>query len=312
MNIAQNMLELVGATPLVRLNRLAAGLDAVVAAKVESANPCFSVKDRIARNMILDAERRGLLDPDTVVVEPTSGNTGIGMAFVCAVRGYKLVLTMPESMSQERRALLKGFGARLVLTEARLGMKGAIDRAREIVAGLPKAFMPMQFENPANPEAHRLTTAEELWADTDGGLDVFVAGVGTGGTITGVAQALKPRKAGLRVVAVEPDASPVLSGGAPGPHMIQGIGAGFAPQVLDMALVDQVVRVTNEDALATARRLLREEGILCGISSGANCHAALELAKQPENKGKLIVFIVCDTGERYLSTALFTAMEEPS
>jgi len=312
MNIARNMLELVGGTPLVRLNRLAEGLGAVVAAKIESANPCFSIKDRIARSMILDAERRGLLDPDTVVVEPTSGNTGIGLAFVCAVRGYRLVLTMPESMSQERRALLGGFGAKLVLTEAKLGMKGAIDRAREIVAELPKAFMPMQFENPANPEAHRLTTAEELWADTDATLDVFVAGVGTGGTLTGVAQALKPRRPGLRIVAVEPDASPVLSGGQPGPHMIQGIGAGFKPQVLDMALVDEVVRVTNEDALATARRLLREEGILCGISSGANCYAALKLAMRSENKGKLIVFIVCDTGERYLSTALFTAMEEPS
>ncbi|GFK93153.1 O-acetylserine sulfhydrylase [Fundidesulfovibrio magnetotacticus] len=312
MNIARDMLELVGGTPLVRLNRIGAGLEASLVAKLESANPCFSVKDRIARNMILDAERRGLLDADTLVVEPTSGNTGIGLAFVCAVRGYRLVLTMPESMSLERRTLLKGFGAKLVLTDAKLGMKGAIEKAREIVASEPKAFMPMQFENPANPEAHVLTTAEELWADTDGALDIFVAGVGTGGTLTGVARALKPRKAGFKAVAVEPQASPVLSGGQPGPHMIQGIGAGFKPDVLDLSLVDEVLQVRNEEALAMARRLLREEGILCGISSGANCHAALELAKRPGNKGKTIVFIVCDTGERYLSTALFTAMEEAS
>lgn len=311
MNIASNMIELVGNTPLVRLNRVCAGLGATVAAKLESANPCFSVKDRIARNMIADAEKRGLLDADTVIVEPTSGNTGIGLAFVCAVRGYKLILTMPESMSQERRTLLQGFGAQLVLTEAAKGMKGAIDKARELVAELPKAFMPMQFANPANPEAHALTTAEEIWRDTDGGVDCFVAGVGTGGTVTGVGRVLKQRKPGVRIVAVEPDASPVLSGGKPGPHAIQGIGAGFVPEVLDRALLDQVLRVTNEEALAMARRLLREEGILCGISSGANCHAAVELAKLPENKGKMIVFIVCDTGERYLSTALFTGMEAP-
>lgn len=311
MKIASNMIELVGNTPLVALSRIGAGLGARLVAKLESANPCFSVKDRIGCNMILDAERRDLLDRDTVVVEPTSGNTGIGLAFMCAARGYELILTMPESMSAERKALLKGFGAKLVLTEASKGMKGAIDKARELVAQLPKAYMPMQFENPANPEAHRLTTAEEIWRDTDGQVDVFVAGVGTGGTITGVAQALKPRKPSLKAVAVEPDASPVLSGGAPGPHMIQGIGAGFVPPVLDVSLVDEVVRVTNEQALAMARRMLREEGILCGISSGAICHAAVELAKRPENKGKMIVFIVCDTGERYLSTALFTEMEAP-
>ncbi|WP_243310371.1 cysteine synthase A [Fundidesulfovibrio agrisoli] len=309
MKIAENMVELVGKTPLVRLNRIGQGLGVTLVAKLETANPCFSVKDRIGRNMILDAEKRGVLDKDTVIVEPTSGNTGIALAFMCAVRGYRLILTMPESMSLERRTLLKGFGAELVLTEAAKGMKGAIEKARELVAELPKAFMPMQFSNPANPEAHALTTAEEIWSDTDGALDAFVAGVGTGGTITGVGRVLKPRKPGLKVVAVEPDASPVLSGGQPGPHAIQGIGAGFVPDVLDTALLDEVVRVANEDALAMARRLLREEGILCGISSGANCHAALELAKRPEYKGKMIVFIVCDTGERYLSTALFTGTE---
>jgi len=310
MKIASNMLELVGGTPLVRLNRIGAGLDVQLVAKLESANPCFSVKDRIAGNMILDAERRGLVDHDTVIVEPTSGNTGIGLAFVCAVRGYKLVLTMPESMSIERRTLLKGFGAQLVLTDAKKGMKGAIEKAQELVAELPKAFMPMQFANPANPEAHRLTTAEEIWHDTDGKVDIFVAGVGTGGTLTGVAQVLKGRKPELKAVAVEPDASPVLSGGEPGPHMIQGIGAGFVPEVLEVDLVDEVFRVTNDQALAMARRMLQEEGILCGISSGAICHTAVELAKRPENTGKMIVFIVCDTGERYLSTALFTGMEE--
>jgi len=312
MNIASNMVELVGNTPLVRLNRIGHGLDVTLVAKLESANPCFSVKDRIGTNMILDAEKRGLVDKDTVIVEPTSGNTGIGLAFMCAVRGYKLMLTMPESMSVERRTLLKGFGAQLVLTDAKKGMKGAIEKATELTAQLPKAFMPMQFSNPANPEVHRLTTAEEIWRDTDGQIDVFVSGVGTGGTLTGVAQALKTRKEGLRIVAVEPDASPVLSGGEPGPHMIQGIGAGFVPQVLDRSLIDEVARVTNDEALVMARRLLREEGILCGISSGANCHAALEVAKRPESKGKMIVFMVCDTGERYLSTALFTEMEEKS
>ncbi|MFP5238459.1 MAG: cysteine synthase A [Acidobacteriota bacterium] len=309
MKIAESMVELVGKTPLVRLNRIGQGLGVTLVAKLESANPCFSVKDRIGRNMIQDAEKRGVLDKDTVIVEPTSGNTGIALAFMCAVRGYKLILTMPESMSLERRTLLKGFGAELVLTEAAKGMKGAIEKAQDLVAELPKAFMPMQFANPANPEAHALTTAEELWSDTDGALDAFVAGVGTGGTITGVGRVLKPRKPGLKVVAVEPDASPVLSGGKPGPHAIQGIGAGFVPDVLDTGLLDEVVRVANEDALAMARRLLREEGILCGISSGANCHAAMELAKRPEYKGKMIVFVVCDTGERYLSTALFTGME---
>jgi cysteine synthase A len=311
MKIASSMIELVGDTPLVRLNRIGAGLDVQLVAKLESANPCFSVKDRIGCNMILDAERRGLVDKDTVIVEPTSGNTGIGLAFMCAVRGYKLLLTMPESMSVERRTLLKGFGAKLVLTDAKKGMKGAIEKAQELVEELPKAYMPMQFSNPANPEIHRLTTAEEIWRDTDGRLDMFVAGVGTGGTLTGVAQVLKAKKPEVSIVAVEPDASPVLSGGDPGPHAIQGIGAGFVPDNLKRELIDEVFRVTNEQALAMARRMLREEGILCGISSGAICHAAVEIAKRPESKGKMIVFIVCDTGERYLSTALFTDMEDP-
>jgi cysteine synthase A len=310
MNIASNMLDLVGDTPMVRLNRIGEGLGVTLAAKLESYNPCFSVKDRIGCNMILDAEKKGLMGPDTLVVEPTSGNTGIALAFMCAVRGYKLTLTMPESMSLERRALLKGFGARLVLTEAAKGMKGAIEKAREIVDQTPGAFMPMQFENPANPEIHRLTTAEEIWRDTSGQIDIFVAGVGTGGTVTGVSRAIKARKPSLYAVAVEPDASPVLSGGSPGPHMIQGIGAGFVPEVLDRTLIDEVVRVTNDEALAMARRMLRQEGILCGVSSGAICHAAVEIARRPENKGKLIVFVVCDTGERYLSTALFTQMED--
>lgn len=310
MNIASSMIELVGRTPLVRLGRVGAGLSATLVAKLESRNPCFSVKDRIACAMIDKAERQGMVGKDTLIVEPTSGNTGIGLAFVCAVRGYKLVLTMPESMSLERRMLLKGLGAKLVLTEAGLGMQGAIDKAGEILAATPGAFMPMQFSNPANPEAHRLTTAEEIWADTDGAVDIFVAGVGTGGTLTGVARALKPRRPGMKAVAVEPEGSPVLSGGKPGPHVIQGIGAGFVPKVLDMSLVDEVIEVGNEEAYAMARRLMREEGLLCGISSGANAHAAAVLAARPENAGKLIVFIVCDTAERYLSNPLFTQMEE--
>jgi cysteine synthase A len=305
MNIAHDMTELIGRTPLVRLNAAAHGCAATVAAKLESRNPCASVKDRIARSMIEAGLAEGRIGKDTVIVEPTSGNTGIGLAFVCAVRGLKLVLTMPESMSVERRKLLAGLGATLVLTPAAEGMPGAIRRAGEIAARTPNSFLPMQFENPANPAAHRATTAEEIWADTDGTIDVFVAGVGTGGTITGVAEALKPRRPGLKIVAVEPDDSPVLSGGRPGPHKIQGIGAGFAPKVLRRDLIDEVVRVTNEQAFATAKRLIREEGILCGISSGANAHAAIEVARRPENAGRLVVFVVCDTAERYLSTPLF-------
>ncbi|KHK00711.1 cysteine synthase A [Desulfovibrio sp. TomC] len=306
MHVYNDMTELVGATPMVWLTRLAEGCSARVAAKLESFNPCSSVKDRIGVAMIRAAEREGRVGPGTVVVEPTSGNTGIGLAFMCAVRGYRLLLTMPESMSVERRTLLKGFGAELVLTPAAKGMTGAVERARELVAEIPGAFMPMQFANPANPDTHAQTTGPEIWEDTDGAVDIFVAGVGTGGTITGVARALKAKKPAVRAVAVEPAASPVLSGGKPGPHAIQGIGAGFIPEVLDRSLVDEVFTVENEAAMAMARRLLREEGILCGISSGANAYAALEIAKRPENAGKVVVFIVCDTGERYLSTPLFT------
>ncbi|ADU62718.1 MAG: cysteine synthase A [Pseudodesulfovibrio sp.] len=305
MKIARDMTELVGGTPLVRLNRLSRGLGATVVAKLEFNNPCASVKDRIAKNMVETAMADGRITQDTVLVEPTSGNTGIGLAFVCAVKGLKLILTMPESMSIERRKLLTGFGAELILTPADQGMKGAIARAEEIVAQTKNAFMPMQFENEANPAIHRRTTAEEIWADTDGAVDIFVAGVGTGGTITGVAEALKARKPGVLAVAVEPSDSPVLSGGKAGPHKIQGIGAGFVPKALNTAIIDEIITVDNDTAFATARRMIREEGILGGISSGANCAAALELAAREENAGKMIVFIVCDTGERYLSTTLF-------
>jgi cysteine synthase A len=306
MKIADNMTELIGRTPLVRLNSLADGLKADVVAKLEFYNPCGSVKDRIGANMIETALADGTIDKSTVLVEPTSGNTGIGLAFICAVKGMRLILTMPESMSLERRKLLKGLGAELVLTPAAEGMKGAIARAEKIVEETDNAFMPMQFENPANPASHRKTTGPEIWEDTDGEVDIFVAGVGTGGTLTGVAEALKARKPEVRAVAVEPDASPVLSGGEPGPHAIQGIGAGFVPGALNMDIIDEVIRIGNDDAVETARRLMREEGILCGISSGANCAAALELARREENAGKMIVFIVCDTGERYLSTPLFS------
>lgn len=309
MRIANDMTELVGRTPLVRLNRVTAGCVATVAAKLEFFNPCSSVKDRIGLAMIQAAEADGRLAPGAVIVEPTSGNTGIGLAFVCAVRGYQLILTMPESMSQERRTLLKGFGAKLVLTPAREGMRGAVARAQEIVGQTPGAFMPQQFANPANPAVHRRTTAEEIWADTDGAVDVFVAGVGTGGTLTGVGQVLKERRPGVRLVAVEPAASPVLAGGAPGPHAIQGIGAGFVPEILRPELMDEIFEVENEQALAMARRLLREEGILAGISSGASVHAAVEIARRPEMAGKLVVCVVCDTGERYLSTPLFAGLD---
>ena len=305
MRIANDMTELVGGTPMVWLTRLAEGCGARVAAKLESFNPCSSVKDRIGVAMIRAAEKEGRLGPGAVIVEPTSGNTGIGLAFMCAVRGYRLMLTMPESMSVERRTLLRGFGAELVLTPAARGMAGAVERARELTAAIPGAFMPMQFANPANPEIHALTTGPEIWQDTDGMVDIFVAGVGTGGTVTGVARALKAIKPTVQAVAVEPAASPVLSGGKPGPHAIQGIGAGFVPQVLDRSLIDEVFTVENDAAMVMARRLLREEGILCGISSGANAYAALEIARRPENAGKVVVFIVCDTGERYLSTPLF-------
>lgn len=306
MNIANSMTDLVGNTPLVKLQRMAEGCAATVAVKLEFFNPLSSVKDRIALNMIEEAERGGLIRPGSIIVEPTSGNTGIGLAFVCAVRGYHLILTMPESMSVERRLLLTALGAELVLTPAAKGMAGAVDEAERILASLDDGFMPGQFSNPANPATHERTTAEELWRDTDGTIDALVAGVGTGGTITGVARTLKPRKPGFLAVAVEPAASPLLSQGTAGPHKIQGIGPNFVPGVLDQRLLDRIVQVSNDDALATARRLAREEGILCGISSGANVWAALQLAREPEMAGKLIVAIVCDTGERYLSTELFS------
>jgi len=305
MKIAKDMTELIGRTPLVQLNKLSNGLDATLVAKLEFNNPCGSVKDRIALSMIEHAIKEGLIDEETVLIEPTSGNTGIGLAFICAVKGLRLILTMPESMSIERRKLLKGFGAELVLTPAQTGMTGAIAKAETLVAEHTNAFMPMQFKNPANPEMHRITTGVEIWDDTDGQVDIFVAGVGTGGTITGVAEILKEKKPGLMAVAVEPTASPILSGGTPGPHMIQGIGAGFIPETMDTKIVDEVITIDNETAFEMAKQLISQEGILCGISSGANCAAAIELAKREENAGKMIVFIACDTGERYLSTPLF-------
>ncbi len=307
MPIIESMTDLIGGTPLVRLSRLSEGTGATILGKLESANPAGSVKDRIGLAMVQAAEREGLLTPGvSVIVEPTSGNTGIALAFVCAARGYKCILTMPESMSMERRALLKAYGADLVLTPATEGMRGAIARAQEIAAETPGSFIPQQFENPANPEVHERTTAEEIWADTDGSVDIFVAGVGTGGSITGVGHALKAKKPGVQIIAVEPVDSPVLSGGDPAPHRIQGIGAGFVPAVLDTAVYDEIIQCTAEDAFDVARRLAKEEGVLAGISSGANVWAALQLASRPENAGKVIVTIICDTGERYLSTALFT------
>lgn len=303
--VAKDVTELIGNTPLVQLNRITKGARAKVLAKLESFNPLGSVKDRIGVAMILDAEEKGLITQDTVVIEPTSGNTGIALAFVCAARGYRLILTMPETMSSERRQLLRALGAEIVLTPGAEGMAGAVRKAEELALQLPKTFMPQQFKNPANPEIHRLTTAEEIWRDTEGQVDVLVAGVGTGGTITGVAEVLKERKPGFKAVAVEPASSPVLSGGEPGPHRIQGIGAGFVPEVLRLDLIDEVVRVTDEDAQETSLRLAREEGILAGISSGAAVWAALQVAGRPENEGKTVVAILPDTGERYLSTGLY-------
>jgi cysteine synthase A len=310
--IAKDSTELIGNTPLVKLNRVTRGAKAEVVAKLESFNPLGSVKDRIGVAMIVDAEEKGLINKDTVIVEPTSGNTGIALAFVCAARGYKLILTMSDTMSLERRQLLSVFGAELVLTPGAEGMAGSIRKAEQLVAENPSYFMPQQFKNPANPEIHRLTTAEEIWRDTKGKVDILVSGVGTGGTITGVSEVIKPRKPQFKAIAVEPVDSPVLSGGKPGTHKIQGIGAGFIPDVLRTDLIDEIIKVTNEDAGIMTRRLAKEEGILAGISSGAATWAALEVAKRSENKNKLIVVVLPDTGERYLSTWPFQGLYQPT
>ena len=305
MKIAENIGQLIGNTPMVKLNRVTKGAHATVLAKLEFFNPASSVKDRIGWAMIEDAEKKGLINKDTVIIEPTSGNTGIALAFTCAVKGYRLILTMPESKSLERRNIIKGFGAEIVLTEAAKGMKGAIAKAEELIATAPNSFMPQQFKNPANPEIHRKTTAEEIWNDTDGKIDILVSGVGTGGTITGISEVIKKRKPQLISIAVEPAASPVLSGGAPSPHKIQGIGAGFIPEILNKSIIDSIIQVSNEDAITTARQLIKEEGIMCGISSGAAAWTAIQEANKKENKGKLIVVILPDTAERYLSTDLY-------
>jgi cysteine synthase len=304
--IVDSIIDLVGRTPLVRLGRVAEGCGATVLGKLESMNPAGSVKDRIGMSMIDAAEKAGNIGPGSVIVEPTSGNTGIALAFVCAAKGYRCVLTMPETMSMERRTLLRAYGAELVLTPGPEGMRGAIAKAQEIAADTPNSFVPQQFQNPANPEIHRTTTAEEIWDDTGGEVDAVVAGVGTGGTITGVGEVLKARRPGFVAIAVEPVDSPVLSGGQPSPHRIQGIGAGFVPDILNTEIYDEVMTVGADDAFAMARRLAKEEGILVGISAGANVWAAIEVAKRPEFQGKTVVTFLCDTGERYLSTPLFT------
>jgi cysteine synthase A len=310
LKIAANVTELVGNTPLVRLNRITEDAPATIAAKLEYYNPAKSVKDRIGLSMIEAAEHDGKITPDTLIVEPTSGNTGIALAMVCAQRGYRLILTMPETMSKERRKILRAFGAELILTPGPQGMAGAIEKANQLAAENPNVFIPQQFQNPANPDVHRRTTAEEIWRDTDGQVDVVVSGIGTGGTITGVGEVLKARKPSVKMIAVEPAASPVLSGGTKGPHPIQGIGAGFVPDVLNTAIYDEIIQVQNDDAFNTARRMATHEGLLVGISSGAATWAAIQVAKRPENAGKLIVVIIPSWGERYLSTALFADLEE--
>ncbi|MHC4507765.1 MAG: cysteine synthase A [Planctomycetota bacterium] len=302
--IFEDITSMVGFTPLVQINKLGSG-KATVLAKLESKNPCGSVKDRIALSMVRAAEDQGLIKPDTLIVEPTSGNTGIGLAFICAARGYRLILTMPESMSIERRKILQLFGAELVLTPADQGMSGAVAKAEELVAENANSFMPQQFKNPANPQIHREATAKEIWLDTDGRVDILVAGVGTGGTLTGCGEVLKKKNKALKVVAVEPEDSPVLSGGKPGPHKIQGIGAGFVPDVLNVEIIDEIIQISNEDAFETARQLAAKEAILSGISGGANVCAAVQLSHRPENEGKVIVTFICDTGERYISTEMY-------